>query len=114
MSRTSRICSPATRRSSATSSSTASTFPTAITFVYSHHTRPEFNIGKRRIRIPITTRDWHLQIVRHLQMAAETARLAPPRSRVSATGTSACSTASIFIATWITAWRFASSNARKK
>lgn len=35
--------------------------------VYKHHTRPEFNIGKRRIRIPITTRDWHLRIVRHMK-----------------------------------------------
>ncbi|HZK81210.1 MAG TPA: DUF6537 domain-containing protein, partial [Humisphaera sp.] len=35
--------------------------------LYKHHTRPEFNIGKRRIRIPITTRDWHLQIVRHFK-----------------------------------------------
>ena len=33
--------------------------------VYKHHTRPEFNIGKHRIRIPITTRDWHLNLVRH-------------------------------------------------
>jgi indolepyruvate ferredoxin oxidoreductase len=35
--------------------------------VYKHHTRPEFNIGKHRIRIPITTHDWHLQIVRHMK-----------------------------------------------
>jgi indolepyruvate ferredoxin oxidoreductase len=35
--------------------------------VYRHHTRPEFNIGKRRIRINITTTDWMLQIVRHMK-----------------------------------------------
>ena len=35
--------------------------------VYQHHTRPEFNLGKYRIRIPITTRDWHLQIVRRMK-----------------------------------------------
>ncbi|HZL37829.1 MAG TPA: DUF6537 domain-containing protein [Tepidisphaeraceae bacterium] len=34
---------------------------------YKHHTRPEFNLGKHRIRIPITTRDWHLQIVQHMK-----------------------------------------------
>ena len=33
--------------------------------VYRHHTNPEFNIGRRRIRLRITTRDWHLKIVRH-------------------------------------------------
>ena len=33
--------------------------------VYRHHTKPEFNIGKRRIRIPITTRDWQLKLVSH-------------------------------------------------
>ena len=29
--------------------------------VYRHHTSPEFNIGRWRIRLRITTRDWHLQ-----------------------------------------------------
>jgi indolepyruvate ferredoxin oxidoreductase len=31
--------------------------------VYRHHTNPEFNIGKRRIRFKITTRDWQLKLV---------------------------------------------------
>src|SRR6185437_717156 len=29
--------------------------------VYRHHTNPEFNVGKRRIRVKITTRDWQLK-----------------------------------------------------
>ena len=33
--------------------------------VYRHHTSPEFNIGRFRIRLRLTTRDWHLWIVRH-------------------------------------------------
>jgi indolepyruvate ferredoxin oxidoreductase len=33
--------------------------------VYRHHTNPEFNIGKRRIRMKITTRDWQLKLVSH-------------------------------------------------
>jgi indolepyruvate ferredoxin oxidoreductase len=33
--------------------------------VYRHHTSPEFNVGKRRIRLKITTTDWMLNIVRH-------------------------------------------------
>jgi indolepyruvate ferredoxin oxidoreductase len=35
--------------------------------VYRHHTKPEFNIGKRRIRFNITTTDWMLQIVRRMK-----------------------------------------------
>jgi indolepyruvate ferredoxin oxidoreductase len=35
--------------------------------VYRHHTSPEFNIGKYRIRLRITTRDWHLRIVQHMK-----------------------------------------------
>ena len=35
--------------------------------VYRHHTSPEFNIGKHRIRLQITTRDWHLKLVRHMK-----------------------------------------------
>ena len=35
--------------------------------VYRHHTSPEFNIGKYRLRLRITTRDWHLQIVQHMK-----------------------------------------------
>ncbi|WP_428938884.1 DUF6537 domain-containing protein [Fontivita pretiosa] len=35
--------------------------------VYRHHTRPEFNIGKRRIRFNITTTDWMLKIVRRMK-----------------------------------------------
>ena len=31
--------------------------------VYKHHTNPEFNIGKHRIRLKITTRDWQLKLV---------------------------------------------------
>jgi indolepyruvate ferredoxin oxidoreductase len=34
---------------------------------YRHHTSPEFNIGKRRLRFQITTTDWQLQIVRHMK-----------------------------------------------
>jgi len=33
--------------------------------VYRHHTSPEFNLGKHRIRLKITTTDWMLRIVRH-------------------------------------------------
>jgi indolepyruvate ferredoxin oxidoreductase len=32
--------------------------------IYRHHTNPEFNLGKRRIRLKITTSDWMLNIVR--------------------------------------------------
>jgi indolepyruvate ferredoxin oxidoreductase len=35
--------------------------------VYRHHTSPEFNIGKHRIRFQITTTDWQLNIVRHMK-----------------------------------------------
>jgi indolepyruvate ferredoxin oxidoreductase len=35
--------------------------------VYRHHTSPEFNIGKWRIRMKITTRDWHLNVVRRMK-----------------------------------------------
>src|SRR5690606_33554624 len=31
------------------------------------HTNPEFNIGKWRFRLKITTRDWQLRIVRHMK-----------------------------------------------
>jgi len=30
--------------------------------VYRHHTSPEFNIGRYRVRLRITTRDWHLRL----------------------------------------------------
>ena len=50
--------------------------------VYRHHTSPEFNIGKRRIRLKITTRDWHLKLVSHMKWLAQTARLAHARSRL--------------------------------
>ena len=33
--------------------------------IYRHHTNPEFNIGKRRIRVKITTQDWQLKLVSH-------------------------------------------------
>jgi indolepyruvate ferredoxin oxidoreductase len=33
--------------------------------VYRHHTNPEFNIGKYRFRLRITTRDWQLKLVSH-------------------------------------------------
>ena len=33
--------------------------------VYRHHTNPEFNIGRHRIRFRITTRDWQLRLVKH-------------------------------------------------
>jgi len=33
--------------------------------VYRHHTNPEFNIGRHRIRLRITTRDWQLKLVSH-------------------------------------------------
>ena len=35
--------------------------------LYKHHTRPEFNLGKYRIRIPISTSNWQLHIVRHMR-----------------------------------------------
>ena len=35
--------------------------------IYRHHTSPEFNVGKHRIRLKITTTDWMLQIVRHMK-----------------------------------------------
>jgi indolepyruvate ferredoxin oxidoreductase len=35
--------------------------------VYKHHTNPEFNLGRHRIRLRITTRDWHLNLVRHMK-----------------------------------------------
>jgi indolepyruvate ferredoxin oxidoreductase len=37
------------------------------TLVYRHHTSPEFNIGKFRIRLKITTTDWQLNLVRHMK-----------------------------------------------
>jgi indolepyruvate ferredoxin oxidoreductase len=35
--------------------------------VYRHHTSPEFNVGKYRVRLKITTRDWHLKLVQHMK-----------------------------------------------
>jgi indolepyruvate ferredoxin oxidoreductase len=35
--------------------------------VYHHHTSPEFNIGKRRIRMKLTTTDWQLKLVSHMK-----------------------------------------------
>jgi len=35
--------------------------------VYRHHTSPEFNIGKYRVRLKITTSDWQLKLVRHMK-----------------------------------------------
>jgi indolepyruvate ferredoxin oxidoreductase len=35
--------------------------------VYRHSTSPEFNIGRFRIRLKMTTTDWQLQIVRHFK-----------------------------------------------
>jgi len=35
--------------------------------VYRHHTSPEFNIGKHKIRLRITTSDWQLRLVRHMK-----------------------------------------------
>ncbi len=35
--------------------------------VYRHHTSPEFNIGKWRVRLKITTSDWQLKLVRHMK-----------------------------------------------
>ncbi len=35
--------------------------------VYRHHTSPEFNIGKFRLRFKITTTDWQLNLVRHMK-----------------------------------------------
>src|SRR5438067_12383754 len=35
--------------------------------VYRHHTSPEFNVGRYRVRLRITTRDWHLKLVSHMK-----------------------------------------------
>jgi indolepyruvate ferredoxin oxidoreductase len=35
--------------------------------IYRHHTSPEFNLGRHRIRLRITTRDWHLNLVRRMK-----------------------------------------------
>ncbi|HUB26156.1 MAG TPA: DUF6537 domain-containing protein [Tepidisphaeraceae bacterium] len=35
--------------------------------IYRHHTSPEFNIGKRRIRMRITTTDWQLKLASHMK-----------------------------------------------
>jgi indolepyruvate ferredoxin oxidoreductase len=35
--------------------------------VYRHHTSPEFNIGKRRIRMKLTTTDWQLKLVSRMK-----------------------------------------------
>jgi indolepyruvate ferredoxin oxidoreductase len=35
--------------------------------VYRHHTSPEFNIGKMRVRMKITTTDWQLKIASHMK-----------------------------------------------
>jgi indolepyruvate ferredoxin oxidoreductase len=35
--------------------------------VYRHHTSPEFNIGKHRIRLRLTTSDWQLKIVSRMK-----------------------------------------------
>jgi indolepyruvate ferredoxin oxidoreductase len=35
--------------------------------VYRHHTNPEFNIGRRRIRLRITTTDWQLRLVSRMK-----------------------------------------------
>ena len=37
--------------------------------IYRHHTSPEFNLGRHRVRLRITTRDWHLKLVSHLKWA---------------------------------------------
>jgi indolepyruvate ferredoxin oxidoreductase len=37
------------------------------TLVYRHHTSPEFNIGKFRVRLKITTSDWQLNLVRQMK-----------------------------------------------
>jgi indolepyruvate ferredoxin oxidoreductase len=34
---------------------------------YRHHTSPEINIGKWRIRLRLTTTDWQLKLVRHMK-----------------------------------------------
>ena len=50
--------------------------------VYRHHTSPEFNVGKYRVRLRITTRDWHLKLVQPHEVVAQAPRLAPARDRV--------------------------------
>jgi indolepyruvate ferredoxin oxidoreductase len=35
--------------------------------VYRHHTSPEFNIGRHRVRMKITTQDWHLRLVARMK-----------------------------------------------
>jgi indolepyruvate ferredoxin oxidoreductase len=41
--------------------------PNGDRIVYRHHTSPEFNIGKRRIRMRVTTSDWQLRLVSHMK-----------------------------------------------
>jgi indolepyruvate ferredoxin oxidoreductase len=36
--------------------------------VYRHHTSPEFNVGKYRVRLRLTTRDWQLKLVSHAKL----------------------------------------------
>ena len=36
--------------------------------VYRHHTKPELNIGRHRIRFNITTRDWQLKLMSHAKV----------------------------------------------
>jgi len=50
------------------------------TLVYRHHTSPEFNIGKFRIRLKITTTDWQLNLVRHMKWWRKLPGLASARS----------------------------------
>lgn len=38
---------------------------------YRHYTNPEFNIGKLRIRLKLTTRDWQLQLVRRCKFVRQ-------------------------------------------
>jgi indolepyruvate ferredoxin oxidoreductase len=35
--------------------------------IYRHHTSPEVNLGRHRIRLRITTQDWHLRLVSHMK-----------------------------------------------
>ena len=56
--------------------------PNGDRLVYRHHTSPEFNIGKFRIRMKITTTDWQLKHRPPHEMVAKAPGLAQTRNRL--------------------------------